>query len=235
MIFRIRLGRARDRAAHPNGRFRPLAKQVEAAIRRTGSNPNRIGGSAGKGAGVSTPVAGAPSCPSPRTAAGRRPGSAGRVRSRRVVVEARVGLAPAALLAMPRIFGPRTPRWGLSRAGGPPRVPLHRCAEDAARLGDLRDFTRDLMRQMEQDLETRLDWIAVDHPTPVIPTLTSSSAASSATARFSTSRATTPPMIGRAIWSPGSGPSERDRSRPQARQRGACRAADQLDKMLSTE
>jgi hypothetical protein len=42
-------------------------------------------------------------------------------------------------------------------------------------------------------------------------------------------------MIGRAIWSPGSGPSERDRSRPQARQRGACRAADQLDKMLSTE
>jgi type IV secretory pathway VirD2 relaxase len=35
--------------------------------------------------------------------------------------------------------------------------------EDGARMGDLRGFTRDLMRQMEQDLETRLDWIAVDH------------------------------------------------------------------------
>src|SRR5262249_50681826 len=35
--------------------------------------------------------------------------------------------------------------------------------EDAAELGDLRGFTRDLMRQMEKDLDTRLDWIAVDH------------------------------------------------------------------------
>ena len=35
--------------------------------------------------------------------------------------------------------------------------------EDAADLTDLREYTRDLMRQMEADLETRLDWIAVDH------------------------------------------------------------------------
>src|SRR5262249_32170269 len=35
--------------------------------------------------------------------------------------------------------------------------------EDAADLGDLRGFTRDLMRQVEQDLDTGLDWIAVDH------------------------------------------------------------------------
>ena len=35
--------------------------------------------------------------------------------------------------------------------------------EDAEEMGDLRRFTRDLMRQMENDLETRLDWIAVDH------------------------------------------------------------------------
>src|ERR1700742_4308034 len=35
--------------------------------------------------------------------------------------------------------------------------------EDATEMGDLRGFTRDLMRQMELDLETRLDWIAVDH------------------------------------------------------------------------
>lgn len=35
--------------------------------------------------------------------------------------------------------------------------------EDAGEMGDLRGFTRDLMRQMEKDLDTRLDWIAVDH------------------------------------------------------------------------
>lgn len=35
--------------------------------------------------------------------------------------------------------------------------------EDGDRLSDLRGFTRDVMRQMEQDLGTRLDWVAVDH------------------------------------------------------------------------
>ena len=36
-------------------------------------------------------------------------------------------------------------------------------AEDGVALGDLKPFTRRLMRQMEQDLDTTLDWIAVDH------------------------------------------------------------------------
>ncbi len=35
--------------------------------------------------------------------------------------------------------------------------------EDAAEMTDLKAFTRDLARQMEADLATRLDWIAVDH------------------------------------------------------------------------
>lgn len=35
--------------------------------------------------------------------------------------------------------------------------------EDGDRLSDLRGFTRDVMRQMEQDLGTSLDWVAVDH------------------------------------------------------------------------
>ena len=35
--------------------------------------------------------------------------------------------------------------------------------EDADRLEDLRAFTRDLMRQAERDLGTKLDWIGVDH------------------------------------------------------------------------
>lgn len=35
--------------------------------------------------------------------------------------------------------------------------------EDAGELTDLRAFTRDLTKQMEADLGTRLDWVAVDH------------------------------------------------------------------------
>jgi len=35
--------------------------------------------------------------------------------------------------------------------------------EDAAEMTDLKAFTRDLVVQMERDLGTRLDWVAVDH------------------------------------------------------------------------
>jgi type IV secretory pathway VirD2 relaxase len=35
--------------------------------------------------------------------------------------------------------------------------------EDSNEMADLTSFTRDLMRQVEKDLETRLDWIAIDH------------------------------------------------------------------------
>jgi type IV secretory pathway VirD2 relaxase len=35
--------------------------------------------------------------------------------------------------------------------------------EDGDRLSDLRAFTREVMRQIEQDLGTPLDWVAVDH------------------------------------------------------------------------
>lgn len=35
--------------------------------------------------------------------------------------------------------------------------------EDSAELSDLKPFIRDLMRQMENDLGTRLDWVAADH------------------------------------------------------------------------
>ena len=36
-------------------------------------------------------------------------------------------------------------------------------AEDGAALSDLRVFTRDLMRQVEHDMATTRDWVAVDH------------------------------------------------------------------------
>ena len=35
--------------------------------------------------------------------------------------------------------------------------------EDGVAIGDLKAFTRELVDQMERDLETRLDWVAVDH------------------------------------------------------------------------
>ncbi len=35
--------------------------------------------------------------------------------------------------------------------------------EDGDRLSDLRAFTRDVMAQMEEDLGSKLDWVAVDH------------------------------------------------------------------------
>ena len=35
--------------------------------------------------------------------------------------------------------------------------------EDATELADLKPFVRDLMSTMEKDLDTRLDWVAVDH------------------------------------------------------------------------
>jgi type IV secretory pathway VirD2 relaxase len=35
--------------------------------------------------------------------------------------------------------------------------------EDGDKLSDLRAFTHGVMRQMEKDLDTRLDWVAVDH------------------------------------------------------------------------
>ncbi|MDP2374024.1 DUF3363 domain-containing protein, partial [Reyranella sp.] len=42
-------------------------------------------------------------------------------------------------------------------------------AEDGVDLPDLRATTRDLMKQMEADLGTRLDWIAVDHHNTGLP------------------------------------------------------------------
>src|SRR5258708_223617 len=35
--------------------------------------------------------------------------------------------------------------------------------EDAMEMEDLRAFTRDLLKQMEHDLGTRLDWVGIDH------------------------------------------------------------------------
>ena len=50
-----------------------------------------------------------------------------------------------------------------ARPGGSPSVSVHCRPRGCHGNGRPRGFTRDLMRQMELDLATRLDWIAVDH------------------------------------------------------------------------
>jgi len=67
-----------------------------------------------------------------------------------------------------RLFGPETDSVD-------PKAFAERCDEDrhhfrfivspddAVEMADLKSFTRDLMRQMEKDLGTKLDWAAVDH------------------------------------------------------------------------
>ena len=46
---------------------------------------------------------------------------------------------------------------------GPHQFGIMVPAEDSGRLADLKPYVRDLMAQMERDLNTRLDWVAVDH------------------------------------------------------------------------
>ncbi|MBB6305041.1 relaxase/mobilization nuclease domain-containing protein [Rhizobium leucaenae] len=67
-----------------------------------------------------------------------------------------------------RLFGPET-------EDGDPKAFAERCQddrhhfrfivspEDAAELSDLKGYARELVGQMEKDLGTKLDWVAVDH------------------------------------------------------------------------
>lgn len=108
-------------------------------------------------------------------------------RSRRVVVKTRL---VARKLAAPGSLGAHlryVAREGVSPDGGPARaygpaagdVDLERfderardgrhhfrfivAPEDGAALGELRGFTRELMRRAEADVGTPLDWVAIDH------------------------------------------------------------------------
>jgi type IV secretory pathway VirD2 relaxase len=196
--FRIHLGRARSRGRPADTRLRPFVKQVEAAIRKAGGNPNRIGSSAGKRSGRFNARGRGARLSFPRNGSGWQRDSAGRFRARRVVVKARVvKLNPRRGSRGPKLLGHGSKaadahlryleRDGVTRDGekghaysaledgvdgraflARGRGDRHQfrfivAPEDATDLSDLRGFTRDLMRQIEQDLDTGLDWIAVDH------------------------------------------------------------------------
>src|SRR5512145_2484987 len=107
--------------------------------------------------------------------------------SRRVIVRARYSRQVAGDLGAARAHLRYIQRDGITRDGQPGRLygvtsddvdgaaflersegDLHQfrfivSPEDSARLPDLKPFIRDLMRQMEQDLDTKLDWVAIDH------------------------------------------------------------------------
>src|SRR5208283_2152795 len=205
--FNIKTGRSRSRGTGINPRSLPFVRQVEIAVRKAGGNPNRIsrgsaaaGGRKGEGSGrFNARGRGAKVVASfPKDGGGWQRDSAGRFRSRRVIVKARVvklnsqrgsrgpkmrGMTSKAADAHLRYLE----RDGVTRDGEKGRAysnleneadgrafidrgrgDRHQfwfivAPEDAAEMDDLRGFTRDLMRQMVRDLDTRLDWIAVDH------------------------------------------------------------------------
>jgi type IV secretory pathway VirD2 relaxase len=106
---------------------------------------------------------------------------------RRVIVKARIARHGTSDLAAARTHQHYIMRDGVTRDGGPGQLydrehdvaeggdflerqkgdtyqfRLIVAPEDGGRMADLKPFVRDLMRDMEEDLRTRLDWVAVDH------------------------------------------------------------------------
>jgi type IV secretory pathway VirD2 relaxase len=106
---------------------------------------------------------------------------------RRVIVKARIARHGTSDLAAARTHQHYIMRDGVTREGGPGQLydrehdvaeggdflerqkgdtyqfRLIVAPEDGGRMADLKPFMRDLMRDMEEDLRTKLDWVAVDH------------------------------------------------------------------------
>jgi type IV secretory pathway VirD2 relaxase len=172
--FNVRLGRIGNR-----GRAESFVNQVLRAARKAGHDGSAAGRRSGLRYGHSTFGRG-------RTAFGRSRLFASQ---RRVVVKARVvrhkgrAFRSAPLSAhvaylerdgvtrdggKARMFGTveeRADAMAFARRGLDDRHHFRFVVapEDAAEMTDLKAFTRDLVAQMERDLGTRLDWVAVDH------------------------------------------------------------------------
>jgi type IV secretory pathway VirD2 relaxase len=177
--FEPKLGRIGTRHADPRSRY---LRQVNQSIARAGGrrhadSPSRRGafqGSRiGRGVGVGRVLA--------------SPDRYAAFRARRVVIKTRLIKLAGQGLKGARAHLRYLQRDGVTRDGLPGDLYdatqdrfdgasfLHRCdgdrhqfrfivsPEDAIEYGDLKDFTRRLMRRMEEDLGTKLDWVAVDH------------------------------------------------------------------------
>ena len=189
--FRPRTGRIRDQGRANGRRSQSFVAQVMKAAAKANGGPlshaqiiggKRRGGVSGKGRCSRIGRGQAVADRLKRQAAERRPGQ----RQRRVVVKARIvrhrvgsGAAGAHLRYLQRDGttrdGERGQLYGPERDREDARVFVERgegdrhsfriivAPEDGDRLSDLRGFTRDVMSQMETDLGTKLDWVAVDH------------------------------------------------------------------------
>jgi type IV secretory pathway VirD2 relaxase len=175
--LRIRPGRIRD-SGHRSSRPKSFVGQVMRAAKKAG----HVGDGFGRGKGGTGRS---------QFGRGRRAALSLSLRStsRRVVMKARVVRHQGTRFrsaAMPKHIA-YLKREGVTRDGADAqmfdarsdatdeRVFAERCEddrhhfrfiispEDAAELGDLRTFTRELMTDVARDLGTKLDWIAVDH------------------------------------------------------------------------
>ncbi|MGE8134141.1 relaxase/mobilization nuclease domain-containing protein [Novosphingobium subterraneum] len=172
--FQIRPGKGRSRGSGSGKRAQSFIGQVVSYSMKGG---HRLARSRHSGTG--------------RTARGRRAGLAARSRaaSRRVIVKARVvrhkgarfRAAPLArhIAYLKRdgvtrdgkdagLFDARSDAADGDAFAGRCEEDRHHfrfivSPEDAAELEDIRAFTRELMDDMAHDLDTRLDWVAVDH------------------------------------------------------------------------
>jgi type IV secretory pathway VirD2 relaxase len=170
--FEPRLGRIGHRkSAKP----KPFVRQVLNVAYKSGFKAKRASSFTGQRIG--------------RGAAWGTLASAGLMRggSRRAVIKVRIAKLQAGNLAAPRAHMRYIQRDGVDRSGEPGKLYgpemdevggsefTERCdgdrhqfriivsPDDADQLSDLKPFVRDLMQQMERDLETKLDWVAVDH------------------------------------------------------------------------
>ena len=175
--IRVRPGRIRDRG---RGLSRP--KSFVGQVMRAAKKAGHVGDSFGRGKGGASRS---------RFGRGRRAALSLSLRStsRRVVMKARVVRHHGARFRSAPLSRHITylKREGVTRDGAEARMFdatsdaaderafAERCEddrhhfrfiispEDAAELGDLRTFTRELMTDVARDLGTKLDWIAVDH------------------------------------------------------------------------
>jgi len=172
--FEPRLGRMRARGSTRGRKYLHQVLQA-AALAATGKAVGRTfhGSRIGRGAGAG------------RILAGRD--ALGRFRQRRVIIKSRVVRLAGRGMQGARAHLRYLQRDGVTRDGEPGKLygaehdeldgkafldrgaeDRHQfrfivSAEDGAEYADLRPLTRRLMAQMEADLGTRLDWVAVDH------------------------------------------------------------------------
>ncbi|MBN9505369.1 MAG: DUF3363 domain-containing protein [Altererythrobacter sp.] len=175
--FRVRPGRGRDAGARSARKAEKLVAQVKRRAMKAGQLSRRRGSPGRRGTGTRGRG---------RRAAilSRRPTNARRVVIKARVVRHRGARFRAAPLARHIAY---LEREGVTRDGRDAAMFdargdaadrdafATRCEddrhhfrfivspEDAVEMDDLRAFTRELMADMERDLDTRLDWVAIDH------------------------------------------------------------------------